>query len=247
LRDVYQRLKSAVPARTRALIKAAFNLDSRSFYSQFGEDAFVYSYFLGQTWTVKAQMCLPANGTYIEIGAYSPTECSNTYAFYKRGWRGINVDAAPGVMDSFKVVRCRDVNLNVAVGSQPGKIPFFCWGVPSVFNTADPDIALERARSLGRDPDVVLVDCVRLDQLLQANLRRDLPFRLMSVDVEGRDLDVLMSNDWDKFRPEVLVAEHDAGRVDDVVRSELYEFVIGQRYELIGWLRPSLIFRDAVR
>lgn len=39
-----------------------------------------------------------SSGIYVDIGAHHPFRFSNTYVFYKRGWRGINVDAMPGSM-----------------------------------------------------------------------------------------------------------------------------------------------------
>jgi hypothetical protein len=36
------------------------------------------------------------SGFFIDIGAHHPFRYSNTYMFYKKGWRGINIDATPG-------------------------------------------------------------------------------------------------------------------------------------------------------
>src|SRR5690242_3324544 len=63
-------------------------------YSQEGEDRILHSIFE----TV-------ADGFYVDIGAHHPKRFSNTYLFYQRGWRGINVDAMPGSMVRFKRVR----------------------------------------------------------------------------------------------------------------------------------------------
>ncbi len=73
-------------------------------------------------------MYLPDNGFYVDIGAYSPTECSNTHAFYNHGWNGINIDATPGVMGSFDLLRKRDINLNIAIGSESKELTFYSWG-----------------------------------------------------------------------------------------------------------------------
>ena len=34
-------------------------------------------------------------GVYVDIGAFDPVECSNTWQFYKRGWRGLLVEPLP--------------------------------------------------------------------------------------------------------------------------------------------------------
>ena len=40
---------------------------------------------------------------------------SNTYFFYLRGWRGMNIDAMPGCMDPFRRRRPEDINLECAL------------------------------------------------------------------------------------------------------------------------------------
>ena len=35
-------------------------------------------------------------GFYVDVGAHDPRRFSNTYYFYKRGWRGINIEPRPG-------------------------------------------------------------------------------------------------------------------------------------------------------
>jgi len=46
---------------------------------------------------------------YVDIGAHHPFRFSNTYIFYRRGWRGTNVDANPGSIHAFRGWRRRDV------------------------------------------------------------------------------------------------------------------------------------------
>lgn len=62
------------------------------------------------------------NGFYVDIGAHHPFRFSNTYLLYKRGWRGINVDAMPGSIKLFAKFRPRDVNLECGVGLGGGAI-----------------------------------------------------------------------------------------------------------------------------
>jgi hypothetical protein len=237
------RLKKLLPEGIKGYLKAALGTDATKFYSQFGEDAVAYGYFRGQTWVLGQRMALPKNGFFVDIGAYSPTSGSNTHVFYEAGWRGINIDAAPGAMKPFNAVRRRDINLNVAVGSQEGRVRFWCWGIPSVFNTADEKVAQERTELLGK-PQLVTVPCQTMANIISTHMPADADFRLLSVDVEGRDLDVLMSNDWTRFRPELIIAESLDVPLPQVMETDLYRFLLQQGYELIAWVQPSLVFRD---
>ncbi len=69
-------------------------------YSQEGEDMILARLFENQQ-----------NGFYIDVGAHHPQRFSNTYFFYKKGWRGINVDAMLGSMKLFNKIRSRDINI----------------------------------------------------------------------------------------------------------------------------------------
>ena len=237
-------IKKQIPVKLRALLKQLTNRDRIYSYSQFGEDAYLSAYFKGKTWILNKPMSLPKNGFYVDIGAYSPTECSNTYAFYKHGWRGINIDATPGVIGSFDLLHSRDTNLNLAIGSKSEDIVFFSWGTPCVFNTADPVLAKERSDMLGARATETTVKCITLAELLDTYLPKNMKIDFMTIDVEGLDFDVLKSNNWDHYRPELIVAEVYADDIKQLVNAELFQFMQAQSYECIAWLKPSIIFRD---
>ena len=58
-----------------------------------------------------------SHGFFIDVGAHHPKRLSNTYYFYKRGWRGVNIDAMPGSMREFSKFRKRDINLEIPIGN----------------------------------------------------------------------------------------------------------------------------------
>jgi hypothetical protein len=82
-------------------------------FSQFGEDLYLLRYF-------DAQM----EGFYVDVGALHPFTFSNTYLLHRCGWRGINIEPAPDGAMAFRRYRPRDVNLQVAVASAEGQVPF---------------------------------------------------------------------------------------------------------------------------
>jgi len=237
-------VKKWIPTSLRALLKQLTNRDRMYSYSQFGEDSYLNAYFKGKTWEINKSTFLPKNGFYVDIGAYSPTECSNTYTFYKQGWHGINVDATPGVIGSFNLLRRRDTNLNLAVGNNSEDIVFYSWGTPCVFNTADPALAKDRSAMLGITAKESTVKCITLAELLDTYLPDNKKIDFLTIDVEGLDLDVLKSNDWSRYRPELIVAEVYADDINQLVNAELFQLMKEQSYECIAWLKPSIIFRD---
>ena len=165
-------------------------------YSQEGEDRILQRIFEHK-----------AEGFYVDVGAHHPTHLSNTYLFYERGWRGINLDAAPGSMTPFRHLRPHDINLEMAIGEKPGSLMFHIFNDPAL-STFDPVVAKER-EGVGnwRVIEIKPIEVRSLAQVLAEYLPAGKSIDFMSVDVEGLDLPVLRSNDWKRFRPEYILAE----------------------------------------
>ena len=85
-------------------------------YSQEGEDMVLQRIFAQKEY-----------GFYIDVGAHHPKRFSNTYLFYKKGWRGINIDALPGSMDLFNKVRPNDINLEVGIGYKEEELNYYMF------------------------------------------------------------------------------------------------------------------------
>jgi hypothetical protein len=67
-----------------------------------------------------------------------------------------------------------------------------------------------------------------LRMILEQHLPRETGIDFMTVDCEGHDTQVLQSNDWKRFRPQVVLAEghkETAHHVDSVMISAGYRFV----------------------
>lgn len=83
-------------------------------YSQEGEDIILRRFF-----------GLNKKGFYVDVGAHHPKRFSNKYFFYKKGWKGINIDAIPWSMNVFKKVRPRDINIEVPISSKKQKLKYY--------------------------------------------------------------------------------------------------------------------------
>src|SRR5437868_1700164 len=80
-------------------------------WSQFGEDAYLFAYFRNKGWRNQALWRPLEKGFYVDVGCFHPVQMSNTLAFYKQKWSGINIDATPGSKALFDRWRSRDTNL----------------------------------------------------------------------------------------------------------------------------------------
>lgn len=145
-------------------------------------------------------------GYYVDVGAHHPVRFSNTYLFYLRGWRGINIDAQPGSMQLFRKHRPRDINIECGVAARAGTLSYFRFNEPAL-NTFDESEAKLKDVAPYRIVDRVEVDVRPLDDLLAEFLPAGQVIDFMTVDVEGLDAEVLGSNDWNRFRPRIVLAE----------------------------------------
>jgi FkbM family methyltransferase len=171
------------------------NMQPNLCYGQDGEDLILDRMLEGQP-----------SGFYVDVGAHHPLRFSNTYLFYRRGWRGINIDAEPGSMRPFRKHRGRDINVECGVGSRPGKLPYYRFNEPAL-NTFDEAEANLKNRPPYRLVERVEVAVRRLDDLLAEYLPTGQVIDFLTIDVEGKDLEVLESNDWGRFRPRFILAE----------------------------------------
>lgn len=145
-------------------------------------------------------------GFYVDVGAHHPVRFSNTYMFYKRGWRGLNIDAQPGSMRKFEKIRPRDINIECGVAGSAGRLKYFQFNEPAL-NTFDEHEAALKDKPPYQLLDTIEVDVQRLDILLTHHLPAGQQIDFLSVDVEGKDEEVLRSNDWSRYRPRFILAE----------------------------------------
>lgn len=164
-------------------------------YGQDGEDLILNRLLEGQP-----------IGFYVDVGAHHPVRFSNTHLFYQRGWRGINIDAMPGSMKKFKKMRSRDINIECGVAGTAGKLVYHQFNEPAL-NTFDANEAEHKNKPPYEMIGTVEVAVERLDTLLARYLPSGQQIDFLSVDVEGKDEEVLRSNDWSRYRPRFILAE----------------------------------------
>ncbi|HEY4323650.1 MAG TPA: FkbM family methyltransferase [Mucilaginibacter sp.] len=201
-------------------------------YSQEGEDLILRRYFNNKL-----------SGFYVDVGAHHPKKYSNTYLFYLRGWRGINIDASPGSMKAFNTSRKRDINLEIGISNTGKELTYYMFNTPAV-NSFSKELSEERdAGDFYKIKEKVIIKTERLSSILEKYLPQEVKtIDFMTVDVEGYDLEVLKSNDWKRFRPKFLCVE--------LLNFELFEkdpiflFLITNGYKFEAKSRQSFIFFD---
>jgi FkbM family methyltransferase len=230
----------------KRLFSAAVRIDtivadrrgSRS-YSQEGEDRVLASLLL------KIHGMPTLDGFYVDVGAHHPYRYSNTCFFYKRGWRGINIDAMPGSMAEFRKQRPRDINVESGIGRQAGTSKLYVFNVPAL-NTFDEDLARARCNDVWRVIRTVDVPIAPLSEILKQHLPNERTIDFLTVDVEGSDLDVLQSNDWNRYRPSVVLAETLGRSLDDLALDPVTGYMRSLGYVAYAKTVNTTFFVDGI-
>jgi FkbM family methyltransferase len=210
-----------------------FLFSTRSF-AQDGEDVLLYAFFKYKKRGHK--------GFYVDIGAHHPFRFSNTALFYRKGWKGINIEPTPHLIKLFHKHRKRDINLQAAVSDQSGSLTFFEFNEPAL-NGFDEKLSLERASM----PQYQLISkrdipVFTLKDILDRHMPNDQSIDFFTIDVEGHDLNILKSNDWEKYKPTFILIEGEFNSID-FTGNDIHHFLQAQQYKIVGMAKRTLLYR----
>jgi len=143
-------------------------------------------------------------GFYIDVGANDPDYDSVTKAFYERGWRGINVEPIPQWYERLEKARPRDINLQLALGAEPGEITLY--DIPDTgLSTAEKKFAERHEAEHGYQFYMLQV---MMDTLSRVCERFHLePIHFLKIDAEGAEKAILQGTDFVKIRPWIILVE----------------------------------------
>ncbi|CAM2176620.1 Methyltransferase FkbM [Paraburkholderia sacchari] len=144
-------------------------------------------------------------GFYIDVGAAEPFADSVTAAFYKRGWRGINIEPMSGPYRRLVEARPEDINLNIAVENKRTAARYFSVDGGNGISTGVKSLA-NTYRDANWDVSEITVNVTPLRDVCEKYVG-DRPVHFLKVDVEGNEREVLASADFKRFRPWIIVVE----------------------------------------
>lgn len=170
-------------------------------------------------------------GFFIDVGAHHPIRYSNTFFFYKKGWRGINIDAMPDSMKEFEKIRPEDINIEYAISNEEKILTYYQFDEPA-FNSFDRTLSLDRAQNKKHTIlNTKKLKTVTLSSILDKFISKEQNIDFLSIDVEGLDFQVLQSNNWEKYRPKVVLIEILNIEIEQILQTEIYKFMIEKEYK----------------
>ena len=188
------------------------------YYAQCGEDRWI-----------DENLSLPESGFFVDVGAGDGVTSSNTLTFEQRGWRGLCIDADP--RSYLKLLLQRRCAFFSAIRAYEGATEMFLSDrVPDHTRATGP---IGPGRTIS-------VPCVPLGVLLP-RLGMCNHIDLLSVDVEGLELEVLRSFDIESDYPTVIIVEH-MTRGLKPQRESLLEFFGRFPYKVVHETEVNLIF-----
>lgn len=201
--------------RSALLATAASGAPIRVSFAQDGEDLFLLDH-------------LAATGFYVDVGAHHPHRFSVTHLLYEKGWRGINIDVTAAITTDFPRFRSGDVNHRGLVG-RTREATFFHFAEPSV-STLDPQRAsdlVDRGWIQTHTEDLTVTP---LTEILD-HYSAPTDIGLLCIDVEGSNLEVLQSMDWERYRVGGVLVEPDSPDIPPHT-SEVVEYLTGLGFQV---------------
>jgi FkbM family methyltransferase len=172
------------------------------------------------------------SGFFVEVGANRPQQQSQTWHLEQLGWSGVLVEPQPDLAEELCRVRRAKV-FAVACSSPQNAGKSMRFYVAGAHSTLDRD----RMAPGSRPQRVIEVPVRSLDDILdEADAPRG--FELLSIDVEGHEIEVLSGFDLTRWRPRLILLE------DHVANLSKHRFLKNAGYRLVrrleynGWYVP---------
>lgn len=211
------------------LLRKIFLTKTRfSHYSQFAEDVSIGRFF------PKGH-----KGFFVDVGCFHPKKYNNTWMLYKKGWRGINIDIDSIKVEGFDIIRPDDVNIHSAVSDKEGETTYWANGFYSLATSLDSSFTEGKKGYIQKT-----VQSDTLTHIIDKTRYKGKKIDFLSVDAEGHDFEVLQSLDFDRYDPSLIAVETHKALFPEVLETNLYKFLVGKKYCLVGWCGLTLLMAN---
>ncbi len=207
------------------LLKYFISNSHRSF-SQNGEDLLLNKLFQGKK-----------KGFYIDVGSNHPVILSNTYFFYRRGWRGITIEANDSFNFLYKIFRPNDLHINEFISDGEYECYYYIYK-EHVFNRVSKE-ELNDADIINK----VKIKTKPFDKVVNPFLQNVTHFDFLSIDIEGGTINVLKTLPRLLILPEVILLEIEDFELNKILKTPEYSMLKELRYELFSIMFNNIFFK----
>jgi len=186
-------------------------------------------------------------GFYVDIGAFHPIDYSNTNYYYQNGWSGINIDASPSSIEKFNEMRKRDINIETGVSDDYGELEYYSFDEDSSLNTFDRKNAKKHEDTYNiKVMEIKKVQVQPINVILGKHLTIGQHIDFMTIDVEGFELRILKSLDFNKYAPDYFLLEDleiAPKGFDEIERSPISVFLKTKGYNVVGAVDWTILYK----
>lgn len=180
-------------------------------------------------------------GFYIDVGANHPEVISNTYAFYLKGWSGICLDGNTQLADQWKSLRPRDCFLATILSDEIKSVEYTIYPDTTI-STINEESKLRYNQRFSESD--IIIQSVKTDTL--QNIIDNFGFineiHLLSVDIEGEELNALRGLYFEKNAPGVVVVEIKNLSLYNLKENDVFDFLMSKGYVMICKLLLDAVF-----
>jgi len=171
-------------------------------------------------------------GYFVEVGANAPCDLSQTRHLEQLGWHGVLVEPQPELAAALRRQRLAKVYAT-ACGSPQQAGRMMLLHLAGIHSSLDPYLNISTISPQG----AIEVPVMTLDEIL-LDAGAPSPIDLLSVDVEGLEIEVLKGLDLNRWRPRLILVEDLAMnlRLHRYLRSHGYKWM--RRTGLNSWYVP---------
>ena len=175
-------------------------------------------------------------GFYVDVGCHHPTRLNNCHLLYKNGWNGINIDISNLSIKLFNLVRKKDININMAVSLKKKKVRFYYDKLISFYISLNKRKELDRFREIKSNTLTNIIDKTKY---------KDQKIDFLSIDTEGKDLEVLKSLNFERYNPKYICIEiySDKNRSFNIKNNPIYKHLGKKNYQLLLNKKENYIFK----
>ncbi|MDC0968891.1 FkbM family methyltransferase [Alphaproteobacteria bacterium] len=211
-----------VPFSSKVFLKRSF--------AQQGEDL-----ILDRILTRILQKDIRQSHVYVDIGAYDPIDHSVTYLLYLRGWSGVVFDPSNQTKKLFKKWRKRDVFINSVVGDTDGvDVDFYFRKTDAITQIDDQSLSSTKYPPQHRVSDYEKVSFKQVNinsELKRQNIKK---IDFLNIDVEGAELEILQTLDFEYFKPSVIALEIHGNDLLKCFETDEAKLILSKGYRVVG-------------
>ena len=204
-----------VPFKSRIFLKRSF--------SQQGEDLVLERIITQMGWNLNEKKF------YLDIGGFHPVYYSTTYSLYLRGWRGIIIEPQTEAKKLFKIFRPEDIFILALAGIDDGVKKDFHYKIDSPDNLSVSGGTTKKKKFTNTS------SVIQINVNLELKRRNITKVDYINIDVEGSELDILKTLDFNYFNPSIISVEvHGDKDLRKKLESEVSKILYSNGYACVA-------------